>query len=140
LQIHRGLEFVCFVFCFYCQDRLGYGGPEKEDIMPALMSDFPATATPTQAEARLASESVEHLARFLESTPTDCRFRLQHDGRYSEPIGLPLSAIRLLKDNLTEMAKGHGIALLPLHAELTTQQAADLLNSRTALGRRSFTR
>jgi excisionase family DNA binding protein len=29
---------------------------------------------------------------------------------------------------LAEMAQGHGFALLPLHAELTTQQVADLLH------------
>jgi excisionase family DNA binding protein len=96
--------------------------------MPNLMSDFPETVTPTEAEALLSRDSAEHLARLLESNQVDRRFRLQQDGHPAEPIGLPLSAIRLLRDILTEMAKGHGVALLPIHAELTTQQAADLLH------------
>jgi excisionase family DNA binding protein len=96
--------------------------------MPTLVSDFPETVTPTEAEVRLARESLELLTRLLDSNPADPRFGLHQDGDAMEPIGLPFSAIRLLKDILSEMAKGHGVALLPLHAELTTQQAADMLN------------
>jgi hypothetical protein len=43
-------------------------------------------------------------------------------------ITFPFSAIKLLLEILTQMAEGNAITLIPIHAELTTQEAANLLN------------
>ena len=45
----------------------------------------------------------------------------------SEPAALPDPAFRLLKEVLEQMARGHVVAVTPIEAELTTQQAAELL-------------
>lgn len=43
-------------------------------------------------------------------------------------VVLPASVLRLLLQVLHLMAEGKAVALFPYHAELTTQEAADLLN------------
>ncbi|WP_344969489.1 helix-turn-helix domain-containing protein [Streptosporangium fragile] len=45
-----------------------------------------------------------------------------------EPLILPREAVSLLAYVLTQVAEGRGVSVVPSHAELTTQQAADLLN------------
>ncbi len=45
-----------------------------------------------------------------------------------EQVLVPRAAFELLVRLLTEMAAGNAVTILPLHAELTTQQAAELLN------------
>jgi excisionase family DNA binding protein len=97
--------------------------------MAALQSDFPETVAPTPDDTQLAQESSRRLTRFLAAKPKKpLRVRIAPDDEPEETISIPLSAFRLLNDILTEMAKGNAIALIPVHAELTTQQAADLLN------------
>src|SRR5438094_845263 len=100
------------------------GGPD----MATLLSEFPDAVTPTPADARMAQESSRRLAKLLGARKKNVRFRIQPDGEPEESIAIPLPAFRLLAEILAEMAKGNAVTLIPIHAELTTQQAADLLN------------
>ncbi len=43
-------------------------------------------------------------------------------------LQLPTFAARLLVDALTALADGHAVTVVPVPAELTTQEAADILN------------
>ena len=45
-----------------------------------------------------------------------------------KPFELPTGAVALLMDILEAMAAGRGMTLIPENAELTTVQAADMLN------------
>jgi excisionase family DNA binding protein len=49
-------------------------------------------------------------------------------GSSEETVGLPAAAVRVLVRVLEEMAQGNAINIVPVHAELTTQEAADMLN------------
>jgi excisionase family DNA binding protein len=49
-------------------------------------------------------------------------------GAAGEEIELPESVFRLLRQIVHHLARGDSVALVPRHKELTTQQAADLLN------------
>ena len=80
------------------------------------------TAVPSEEDARLAAES----SRVLALRRPDHALRVQlEDGRV---LTLPVAAARLLEHLLTEMAHGNAVTLIPVHAELTTQEAADYLN------------
>jgi excisionase family DNA binding protein len=50
------------------------------------------------------------------------------DAEQEQPLELPAGAVSLLMDILEAMAAGQGISLIPENAELTTVQAADVLN------------
>lgn len=49
-------------------------------------------------------------------------------GTGRESIRLPMTVFRALLHMVAETGKGNAVAVVPLEAELTTQQAADLLN------------
>lgn len=43
-------------------------------------------------------------------------------------VTLSPQILKLVQQLLTELAAGHSVSILPSHAELTTQQAAEVLN------------
>jgi excisionase family DNA binding protein len=95
--------------------------------MFTALSKIAETTLPTQKETRLAEESSQVLASYVRSTSAPV-IQLVKKGKGEKQLLLPASALRLLVDILTEMAQGNAVALTPIHAELTTQEAADLLN------------
>ena len=95
------------------------------------MNATTAIGIPSDRDAALADQAGRKLAGWGDgSDPVPTRFGVAT----GEPVDIPTSAVRLLKEILDHMAHGNGVALTPLHAELTTRQAADLLQvSRTHL-------
>ena len=84
-----------------------------------------APSLPSAADAILAKETSRVLAR--RKTVKPLRARLLDDPD-TETIELPAPAVRMLIDILEQMAQGNTVTLIPVHAELTTQEAADMLN------------
>lgn len=80
---------------------------------------------PTPEEAVLAQESSRLLARYLDDEALDLEIV---EDKTRPALKLPASAVRLLMDILTQMAEGNAVTLIPYHAELTTQQCAEILN------------
>jgi excisionase family DNA binding protein len=81
---------------------------------------------PCETEAALARETSRVLSARLRD---DNLLRLRIVGGSSrEIVKLPAAAVRLLVRILEEMARGNTVALTPVRAELTTQQAAEILN------------
>jgi excisionase family DNA binding protein len=96
--------------------------------MATLLNDLTEIVTPSPTDTQLAQESSRQLLKILDAQQQSVQVRVQQKGGAEETVAVPLSAIRLLADILTQMARGNAVTLVPVHAELTTQQAADLLH------------
>jgi excisionase family DNA binding protein len=86
----------------------------------------PAT-TPSEKDTELAREAL----RALQQKPLRKNARvvkLQAElGAEPTPVSLPREAFELLVEILGQMANGNGVTLLSTQAEMTTQEAAELL-------------
>ena len=80
---------------------------------------------PDAETTALARASATELSKLLARIPEADRARVQLDGT---DLILPRDVLALLRDILTEMAQGNAVTIVPTHAELTTQAAADILN------------
>lgn len=88
------------------------------------------TSTPSQ-EQELARTGSRTLADALSSSRSQ-RYVLSvpqgEQGQTTATVELPSEAVALLAEILAQMARGNAVTLIPRHAEMTTQEAADFLN------------
>ena len=81
---------------------------------------------PNAQDAAIARVSGQALSRYAH-TKSPLKLRIT-DAEQAEPIELPAGAVALLMEILETMAAGRGVTIIPENAELTTVQAADILN------------
>jgi excisionase family DNA binding protein len=93
--------------------------------MTTLIFDPSEPVAPTDADALVARESARQLVPTL--AKANGTVQLHVEG-INEPITVPTAAFRLFLAILAEMASGNAVRLIPHHAELTTSEAAELLN------------
>ncbi|MFF1831840.1 excisionase family DNA-binding protein [Paenarthrobacter sp. NPDC058040] len=92
------------------------------------MTAMPATpAYPHGSDADMAREALKILRRAVEAHP-DPRQPIEMTVADGGHLEMPGPAAELMIRILGKMAAGQGVTVIPTNAELTTQQAADLLN------------
>lgn len=85
---------------------------------------------PNEHDVAVAISALSTVRRYLEqhgNGPEEVRIRVDDADDGSELI-VPRGALELFARVLAHMAAGQAVSVVPAHAELTTQQAADLLN------------
>ena len=85
-------------------------------------------ALPSDDDIALARESGRVLSTVLQTRAETQQIDLHDDTGAVRTVRIPTTALRLLLDVLTEIGQGNAVSIIPIHAELTSQEAADVLN------------
>lgn len=83
---------------------------------------------PSAAESASARESSRNLAVVLDSKAETQQFDFTNDRGEVQHVTLSKTALKLFIEVLAQIGNGNAVSIIPIHAELTTQEAADLLN------------
>lgn len=96
-------------------------------MSPARAFAEPFQPTDTDvAAAREAKRALTHLTK--QDRPVQVQAVEAAGAGHKEVALLPPAAVQLLLDMLGQIADGNAVSVVPVQAELTTQQAADMLN------------
>lgn len=94
----------------------------------AISAAFKKPFIPSELDTQLAQESSRILASHVQLHNSTQKIKLLEDDGSEQVVEVSASAFHLLVDILTQIAQGNAITLIPIHAELTTQEASEMLN------------
>ena len=83
---------------------------------------------PSPEEMEMATESSRILAAHFNSQSNSQQITVKFENGKEQPLSIPSVAYELFIDILSQMSQGNAVTLVPVQAELSTQQAANLLN------------
>ncbi len=85
-----------------------------------------AMQLPTHDEIEMAKDSSRILAKYAKAKRV--RLNIQSDQGELEELILPEHVLEALLGILVEISRGNAFSIIPVHAQLTTQEAATILN------------
>lgn len=83
---------------------------------------------PSQKDIEISTESSRVLASSLNSRNATQKIKIESENGEEKTLSIPSVAYELLIEILAQMSQGNAVTLVPVRAELSTQQAANLLN------------
>lgn len=83
---------------------------------------------PGSIDADVAGRAMRRIKDYLMRHPDQAAIPVAGEHGGEDALILPREAVSLLAFILAQAAEGRGVTVMPSHAELTTQQAADMLN------------
>jgi excisionase family DNA binding protein len=83
---------------------------------------------PGAMDAQVAARAVSRIKDYLMRHPDKVVIPVAGELGGEDALVLPREAVGLLAYILAQAAEGRGVSVIPSNAELTTQQAADMLN------------
>jgi len=86
------------------------------------------TTLTSPEEIALAKLSSQELAAVIESNGAAQKINVVDKSGQNHEVTLPSSALQMMIEVLTQLGNGNAVNITPIHAELTTQEGADMLN------------
>lgn len=93
----------------------------KEDTMNTI-------TLPNAEEIALARLSSQELSSMLGTNSVAQKINIVDKRGESHELSIPSSVFDIMVEVLTQLGNGNSVNITPVHAELTTQEGADLLN------------
>jgi excisionase family DNA binding protein len=83
---------------------------------------------PGDVDGEVAGRTARRIRDYLSSHPDEDPLEIHVEGDDNEVLVVPRAGAAMLAQVMTTLEGGQGVALVPSEAQLTTQQAADMLN------------
>ena len=87
-----------------------------------------ATPLPSDEEIALARLGSQELSAVMEMNGEAQTINVVDKSGRTHEVTLPSSVLSMMIEMMTQLGQGNSVRITPIHAELTTQEGADMLN------------